>query len=203
MTLPRWIALPVAAALAVATVLGVQLAHGGGTYEPLRPPSACTERTVAQQADGIEGLTESLVLIGLAEAACELGVSREQLTLDLAQQPTVTDEQVDALRTGLLAAVDRLEAAGTLPEASDLRDEALTNADLNPLVERALRALPGGVVNAAVRMDDVLPRAIESLDLREVLSNLDDPSALDAQVQQAVTQAVKDSLVDRIRGLLP
>jgi len=58
------------------------------------------------------------------------------------------------------------------------------------------------VVNAAVKVDDVLTRAIDDLDLRTVLANLDDEDDLNQQVNAAVTQAVKDSLADRLRDLL-
>jgi|GEM_PF-2009470 len=200
---PRWIALPVAAVITVAVVLGVQLARGGGTYEPLRPPSACADRTVDSRAEGLDGLTERLVLLGLADAACSLGVSREELTLQLAQQGPITDHQVDSLRSGLLAAVGEMKRDGSLPQASDLMDDALANAGLNRYLERAIRTLPDRVVDSAVQVDDVLRRAIGSLDLRATLGALDDPNELNRQVEGVVTQAVKDSLVDRIKGLLP
>jgi len=98
--------------------------------------------------------------------------------------------------------VSRMKADGSLPEASDLVDEALDNTDLNPLVKAAIRALPDSVVNAAVKVDDVLNRTINDLDLRSVLANLDDQQDLNQQMNAAVTQAVKDSLADRFRNLL-
>ena len=199
---PRWIALPVAAVLLVIGVVVVQLANGGGTYEPLRPADACVERPVTSQADGIEGLTERLVLLGVDDAACTLGVSREALTLQLAQSGERTDTEIDALRQGLHAAVDRMVADGSLPEASELVDEALDSANLNGLLERAVRALPDSFVNRALKTDDVLDRAIDDLDLRALLANLDDQDDLEQQVEKAVTQAVKDSLEARLRGLL-
>ena len=81
--LVRVVALPVVSLVLVVVVLAVQVLNGGGTYEPLRPPDACTERPVTSRADGIDGLTERLVLLGVADAACTLGVSREALTLEL------------------------------------------------------------------------------------------------------------------------
>ncbi|MDP2773636.1 MAG: hypothetical protein Q8O61_08770 [Nocardioides sp.] len=193
----------VAAALAlVGGVLAVQLANGGGSFEPLRPADPCVERVVTSQSDGIEGLTERLVLIGVDEAACALEVSREELTLELGQGGTRTDEEIEALRNGLTAAVRRMEDDGSLPPASELVDEALDNADLNRFLEAALRAIPDSVVDSALKTDDVLVRAIADLDLREALEDLDDQQSLDAQVEAAVTQAVKDSLADRLRDLL-
>ncbi|GEP33343.1 hypothetical protein NSZ01_11110 [Nocardioides szechwanensis] len=194
--------LAVAALVLVGGVLSVQVAQGGGSFEPLKTADPCLERIVTSQADGIDGLTERLVLIGIDEAACALGVSREALTLELGQGGTRTDEEVDALRDGLTAAVRRMEDDGTLPPSSELVDEALDNADLNRFLEIAIRALPDSVIDSALKTDDVLVRAIEDLDLREVLADLDDQASLNAQVEAAVTQAVKDSLVDRVQDLL-
>jgi hypothetical protein len=198
----RLTGLPAVALVLVAGVLGIQLAHGGGTFEPLQPVDPCVARTVTSQAEGIDGLTERLVLLGLDGAACQLHVSREALTLELAQPGPRTDAEIDALRAGLLSAVQRMKDDGTLPPASDLVDEALDNSDLNSFLEAAIRALPDSVINAAVKTDDVLNRTINDLDLRAVLANLDDQDDLNRQMNAAVTQAVKDSLVARLRDLL-
>lgn len=202
MTLLRRMGLPLVALVLVAAVLGVQVANGGGTFEPMQPADPCAERSVTSRADGIDGLAEQLVLLGIDGAACTLGVSREALTLELAQPGTRTDAEIDALREGLLDAVQRMKDDGTLPPASDLLDEALDNADLNGLLEAAIRAIPDSVVDAALKTDDVLTRAIDDLDLRAVLADLDSRNDLDAQIQVAITQAVKDSLTARVRDLL-
>jgi hypothetical protein len=199
---PRWAALPVVALILVTGVVGVQLANGGGTYEPLRPADACVERPVTSRAEGIEGLTERLVLLGVNDAACILGVSRESLTLRLAQPGTRTDAEIDALRKGLRSAVRTMKTDGTLPRASQLVDEALESADLNGLLVRAIRALPDSVVDGALKTDDVLDRAIDDLDLEALLADLDDQDDLEREVEKAVTQAVKDSLEARVRSLL-
>jgi hypothetical protein len=194
--------LPAAAVVLVAGVLAVQLAHGGGEFEPLEPADACVARTVTSQADGIEALSERLVLLGLDGAACRLHLSREALTLELARPGPRTDAQIEALHAGLLDAVQRMKEDGTLPPASDLVDEAIGNADLNGFLKAAIRALPDSVVDAAVKMDDVLDRTIDELDLRAVLADLDDQDELNRRVNAAVTQAVQDSIVARLRGLL-
>jgi len=198
----RLVGLPAVALVLVSGVLGVQLANGGGTFEPLRSADPCVARHVTSKATGMDALTERLVLLGLDGAACRLHVSREALTLELAQPGPRTDAEVDALRAGLLAAVQRMKDDGTLPPASDLVDEALDNADLNGFLEAAIRALPDSVVNAAVKVDDVLTRTIRDLDLRTVLSELDDQHDLNQQINAAVTRAVKASLVARLRDLL-
>lgn len=194
--------LPALALALVAGVLWVQVANGGGTFEPLRPADPCAERTVTSRDEGIEALTERLVLLGIDGAACILGVSRESLTLDLAQPGEPTDAEVDALRGGLLSAVQRMQDDGTLPPASDLVDEALANADMNDLLRRLILALPDSVIDGAVKTDDVLVRTINDLDLRELLANIDDQDDLNRQVEAAVTEAVKDSIVERLRDLI-
>ncbi|HET8663594.1 MAG TPA: hypothetical protein VFM08_04695 [Nocardioides sp.] len=198
----RPLALPALALALVLGVLCVQVANGGGSYEPLHPADPCTPRHVTSQATGIDGLTERLVLLGLDGAACRLGVSREALTLELAQPGPRTDAQVDALRAGLLDAVRQMKSDGTLPPASSLVDEALDNSDLNGFVKAAIRALPDSVIDSALKTDDVLDRTITDLDLRAMLANLDDEQDLNTQLNAAVTQAVKDSLVARVRDLV-
>ena len=194
--------LPAVALILVSGVLAVQLAYGGRTYAPLQPADPCSARTVTTQSEGIEGLTERLVLIGVDDAACTLGVSREAFTLGLARSSTPTAAEVDALRQGLLSAVGEMKEDGSLPSASDLVDEALDSSDLNGFLKSLIRALPDSVVDAALKTDDVLVRAIDDLDLRSLLSNIDDPDELNAQVEAAVTRAVRESLIARLRGLL-
>ena len=198
----RLFALPALALVLVSVVLGVQLAHGGGEFVPLKPADPCVERDVTSQSEGIDGLTERVVLLGIDGAACRLGVSREALTLELAQPGDRTDEQVDALREGLKGGVRRMADEGTLPPASDLVDEALENADLNRFLEALIKAIPDSVIDTAVDIEDVLIRTIDDLDLRHIMENLEDEDDLNRQLNAAVEQAVKDSLLDRLRDLL-
>jgi hypothetical protein len=198
----RALGLPLVALLLVVGVLWVQVARGGGSFEPLQPADPCAERTVTSRSPGIEGLTERLVLLGIDGAACRLGVSREALTLELGQTGDPTGAQVDALRAGLESAVQRMKDDGTLPPASDLVDEALASADLNGFLEGAIRLLPDSLIDSALKTDDVLVRTIDDLDLRAILTDLDDVDDLNSQVEAAVTQAVKDSLAARVRGLV-
>jgi small-conductance mechanosensitive channel len=198
----RAAALPALAAVLVSGVLAVQLANGGGRYSPLRPADPCVTRQVNSVSTGIEGLTEQLVLIGLDNAACRLGTSREALTLQLAQSGAPTDAQVNALRSGLLAAVDRLKAQGKLPQSSQLADEAVDDSNLNGFLKAAIRAIPASLIDNALATDDVLRRTISNLDLRSLLANLGNSHDLTTQVNAAVTKAVTDALTARLRTLL-
>jgi hypothetical protein len=194
--------LPALALVLVCGVLGIQLAHGGGGFEPLHPADPCTERPVASAPEGIDGLTERLVLLGIDDAACRLHVSREALTLSLARPGTRTDAQIDALRAGLLSAVTELKDDGSLPPASDLVDDALDAADLNGFLKAAIRAVPDSVVDSALQTDDVLTRTIQGLDVRSLLDDLGNQQDLRREIDAAVTRAVEDSLTARLRDLL-
>jgi hypothetical protein len=198
----RAAALPALAAVLVSGVLGVQAANGGGNFTPRRAADPCAVRMVTSVSTGIDGLSERLVLLGLDGAACRLHVSREALTLQLAQPGMRTDAQINAVRAGLLDAVARMKADGTLPPAAELTDEALEKSSLNRFVKAAIRALPDSLINEALKTDDVLRRAINNLDLRKLLNNLDNPDILTHQIDSAVTRAVKDALVARLRSLI-
>jgi hypothetical protein len=198
----RRAALPVVAAALILGVLGVQVANGGGDFVPLRAANPCAARTVTSVSTGLDALTERLVLLGLDGAACRLGITREAFTLQMAQSGRPTDRQVNALRGGLLDAVARMKADGSLPPASALVDEALDNSDLNGFLKTAVRLLPDSVINSAVKTDDVLRRTINDLDLRTLLANVNNPDDLNRQVNAAVTGAVKASLLARLRGLI-
>jgi len=199
----RAVLLPVIAAVLVGGVLGIQLASGGGGFTPARAANPCTARAVTSVSPGIEGLGERLVLLGLDGAACRLHTTREALILDLAERRTPTNAQVAALRAGLLEAVNRMKMEGTLPPASELAHEAVDQANLPFLVKAAIKLVPDSLINASLKTDDVLRRTINNLDLRALLANLNNPDQLSRQIQAAVTQAVKDSLVARLRDLIP
>jgi hypothetical protein len=194
--------LPALAAALVAGVLGVQIADGGGDFVPARAADPCAVRRVTSVSTGIEGLTERLVLLGLDGAACRLDVTREALILNLATPGRRSQAEINALRAGLLAAVDRMKADGSLPPASDLADEALDKADLPGFVKALIRVLPDSVIDSALKTDDVLKRTIKNLDLRALLADLNNPDDLNRRVSDAVSQAVRDSIVARLRGLL-
>jgi hypothetical protein len=197
----RALLLPIIAVALVSGVLAVHLANGGGDFVPARAADPCAPRAVTSVSSGIEGLGERLVLLGLDGAACRLGTTREALILRLAEPGKRTDAEIDALRAGLLGAVSRMHAEGTLPRASDLVDEAVDKSDLPGLVKAALRLVPDSLIDAALKTDDVLRRTIENLDLRDLLADVNDPDRVSHQINAAVTQAVKDALVARLRDL--
>jgi len=147
-------------------------------------------------ATGIDALTEELVLVGLDDAACQLGMSREAFTLQIAQPGARTDAQINALRTGLITAVGTLKADGKLPKASQLVREAVDQSDLSSFRKAAIRAIPDVLIDKTLTTDDVLRRTINDLDLRMLLGNLSDRHAMTVQVDAAVTKAVMERLAD-------
>ncbi len=196
----RAVALPLLALLLVAAVIGLQVSNGGGTFAPSASGDPCNPRQVQSVASGIDGLSEEIVLLGLDGAACRLGLSREALLLDLAQdqRPPGT---VEAVRAGLTGAVDRLQEEGRLPKASVLANEAVQLSNLSGFVKRALGAIPDRLIDSQLDTADVLRRAISTIDVATLLDSLDDPGSLQRSVQDAVVGAARDEIVDRVRNL--
>jgi hypothetical protein len=187
--------LPLGAAALVAVVLGGQVAAGGWDLGPDRSVSPCRERAVAAVSPGLEGLGESLVLLGLDAAACRLHITREALVLGLAQPGARTDAEVDAVRGGLRDAVDRMDANGNLPRASSLLDEVLAGSGLPGPAKTAIRALPDSLIDNRLPTADVLRRAVADLDVRALLGQVTDPARVQSLVADAVRNAVKQQLL--------
>lgn len=115
--------MPALAVLAVAVVLGVELAAGGLDYAPAAVPDPCTPQPW-RDTHGLTDVENRVAISALAGAACELHVSREDLVLAFASDARlqsfrrahhITDERLaDAARAGLLRAIDDAERAGRL-----------------------------------------------------------------------------------------
>lgn len=132
-------------------VLGAYLIAGGASYQPLEAADPCESRSIEVLSE--RGVLEGVVLSALDGAACELGVSREELTIAFADEAAlaafsdehgVSEDQIDdAVRAGLLRAVDDAELAGLLsgPVASIARLSA-ENAPVAATLD-AFRAIPG------------------------------------------------------------
>lgn len=208
--------LPVLALVAALAVVGVQLAAGGADYAPTTPADPCKSRALPAPAPGIEAVTEQVVLLGLQNAACTLGVTREQLVLAL---PSERDRLalaresgrseaglVTVLRNGLDRAVVRLDRAGRLPKASSLLDSYVGNLGLPGVAEAVIRRLPDGIVNGLLPTGQVLRNALDRLDVEQVLSEINNPDALQRRLQDAIKAAAvaqaRARLLDQIPGPL-
>jgi len=195
----RRVALPLIAVVLVAGVLAVQVAAGGGHYVPLRPANPCTPRPVPPIPVQLEPLAEQIVLLGLDEAACRLGVSRERLVLALAETRTLNPQTTAALKAGLGDAVDRLDREGRLPKVSQLLPQALDQANLPGIVKTIIEAIPGSVVDSLLPTAPLLRRTVDELDINRLLHELNDPRQLDSALQSAILQAALRQILDRLR----
>jgi hypothetical protein len=195
----RPLALPSLAVLLVAGVLGVQVAAGGGDFEPRRPADPCAERPVSPLPAQLEPVTERIVLLGLDGAACRLGISRERLVLALAEPDSLDPDAPAALKAGLRDAVDRLDREGRLPKVSQVLPEALQQADLPGIVETVIGAIPDDTVDSALPTGPLLRRAIDELDVDGLVHELDDPEQLESAIRSAILQAARDEILDRLR----
>lgn len=150
-------ALIVAAILAAVVLPGVYLAAGGASYAPAKTQDPCKPRPW-RNPQSLTEFAQQFSLSALDGAACKLGVSRETLARALAtpqsrerfaQRYGIDDAKLaEAVRAGLLRAVDDAERAGAL----------------SPLLAGPLRSTVENIP---------LPQAIEILkDARSALSNL-------------------------------
>ena len=194
----RGLVLPLIAILLVAVVLGVEVAAGGGQYVPRRAANPCIQRAVPPIPARLEPLAERVVLLGLDNAACRLGISRERLVLELADAPSLGASAPAALKGGLHAAVDRLAREHRLPKVSQLLPEALAHAALPGLVKTLIEALPNGLVDNALPTGPLLRRTVDELDVNRLLRELNDPRQLEAAVQSAIQRAALRQILERL-----
>jgi hypothetical protein len=111
------------AVVASLVLVGVYLAAGGASYAPAKTADPCKHRAWGNP-EGLEQIAQQFTLSALNGAACQLGVSREELAQALASDEArekfadryeISDEEIaKAVRAGLLRAVNDAEKAGTL-----------------------------------------------------------------------------------------
>jgi hypothetical protein len=107
----------------VAAVVVPYLALGGASFEPTPVADPCVMREWRDPGD-VEEALEQIALSALDGAACQLGVSREDLVLavrsedaldDFADEQGISREDTErAVEDGLLRAVDDAEEAGAI-----------------------------------------------------------------------------------------
>jgi hypothetical protein len=73
---------------AIAAVVLPYFALGGGSYEPTPVADPCASREV-RQPDDLQTTLELIILSALDGAACDLGVSREDLVLALKDEASL------------------------------------------------------------------------------------------------------------------
>jgi hypothetical protein len=117
-------ALVVGALVLSLALIGVYVAAGGASYTPEKSRNPCEPRPWHENSGGLEGLAEEFTLSALDGAACQLGVTREQLARALATTENrerfskrfhIDDEKLaKAIRAGILRAIDDAEEHGRL-----------------------------------------------------------------------------------------
>ena len=111
----------------VAAVVVPYLALGGASFEPTPVADPCASREWRDPGDVQEAL-EQIALSALDGAACELGVTREELVLavrneealdEFADEQGISRENAEqAVRDGMLRAVEDAEKAGAIWDTS-------------------------------------------------------------------------------------
>ncbi len=149
-------ALPLLVSLGlVAVVVVPYLALGGGSFEPTPVANPCESRDF-RDPEGLGETIEQIALRAVDGVACELEVSREDLVLALRseeafenfseEQGIERDEAEEAIRNGLVQAVDDAEEAGSLPGL------------VAPFVRSAAESVPPWLVLEALeRLGSFLP----------------------------------------------
>ena len=103
-----------------ALLIGAEAASGGADLGRSTTADPCTT-TTDRPRDGFDATLQGIVLDGLAGAACDLGVTREQLVLSFGA-PSVAGTALDwdpatvekAVRSGLVRSIDEAEERGSL-----------------------------------------------------------------------------------------
>lgn len=209
----RALLLPLVALAAALALVGTYVSAGGADFVPNEAADPCRAQPLAAPTKDLDQLAQQVVLLGVQNAACALGVSRERLLLAL---PSERDRLALArksgrderglelvLKGGLGAAVNRLDRARRLPKASDLRDAYAGDLGLPGIAEEAVRRIPDGIVDGLLPTGPVLRRALAKIDVGEVLRNLDDTGALQQQLEGKIRQAALDEAKARLTDKLP
>ena len=133
------------AVVASLVLVGVYFAAGGASYAPAKTADPCKHRPW-HNPEGLEQIAEQFTLSALDGAACQLGVSREELAQALASDEArekfseryeISEaELARAIRAGLLRAVNDAEKAGALsPLVADPIRETIRSIPLDQAIE--------------------------------------------------------------------
>jgi hypothetical protein len=142
--------LVIGAALVSLALVGTYLATGGASYTPEKTQNPCKHRAWTNP-EGLGQIANQFSISALDGAACELGVSRETLARALATEEGrerfskrygIDDEKLaEAIRAGLVRAVDDAENAGAL---SPLIAGPLRGTVENIPLDQAIEIINGG-----------------------------------------------------------
>jgi hypothetical protein len=203
----RKLMLPLAAVVLVIAVVGVNIAAGGADYNATKTADPCVPRKTAPVPPQIDPVAQQVVLAGLDEAACSLGVSRERLLLALASPADQTQLLADlgttkaqlaqTVKVGMKKGIERLDKEGDLPKASALLPDILDQLNLGSAGSLA-SAIPPSVIDSVLPTADVLQRAADKIDYVQLLGELSDPNQLEPQLRKAIQDAAIEEARARI-----
>jgi hypothetical protein len=135
----------IGAIVAALALVVTSLALGGASYEPTPVKDPCQPRPW-RSPDSLGDIAQQFTLSALDGAACELHVSRETVVLALGtpegRSQFANDPRLaDALRAGLLRAVDDAERAGAIPGiVADALRQGIESLPADQLVSAARNA---------------------------------------------------------------
>jgi hypothetical protein len=127
----------------VGALIAIEFANGATDYGTLEREDPCTAQDDFS-GSGLDASLQRIALSGLNGAACELGVTREELVLSFS--PSVAPKEIKwdkatverAVRKGMLKAVDDAEGRGSLPGvAAFLLREVIERAPIDWLINGA------------------------------------------------------------------
>ncbi len=135
----------VAATVASVALVALYLALGGASYAPAAVADPCAARDW-RDPSGLAEVGEQVVLSALDGAACELGVSREEMVLAFASRDSLrqfadeqgisSDELDQLLRSGLDRAIDDAVQADALnPTLAALVRSVVSRVPIDQLVD--------------------------------------------------------------------
>jgi len=222
----RGIFMLAASIVAAVVLVGVYIAAGGLDYKPAGAADPCDARTWTDPGN-LEETAQQFALSATDGAACELGVSREELVRALADEDSrnqfaedhgLSESEIeDAIRSGLNRAIDDAENAGAIGGlvATGLRAAAkvMPINEMIPLIEDASGFLSGDSLNG---VGDLIDGVVDSLggdsgdsgatgDSGSLGDQLRDavPDGVSGDLPKDLTEKLRDQLPDDIQREIP
>jgi len=215
----RGIWMLVASIAAALILVGVYIAAGGLDYKPAKAADPCDAREWTNPGN-LEETAQQFALSAMDGAACELGVSREELTRALssdearaqfAEEKGLSDTEIEeAVRSGLNRAIDDAEDAGAINSLLATGFRAAVRVmpidQMIPLLEDASGFLSGDSLDD---LGGLIDGVVDSLGggSGDAGSNGEGSNGFGDQLQDAVPDDLSDQLpediTDGLRNQLP
>jgi hypothetical protein len=144
----------VVAAVASAALVALYLALGGASYEPAAVADPCAARNW-RDPGGLPEVAEQIMLSALDGAACELGVSREEMVLAFASGDSL--ERFAAEHGVSTRRLEQLVRAGLLRAIDDAAQTNAIDTRIANVLREVVRRVP---VNAVLDLLEQLPQLV-------------------------------------------